>query len=141
MRFLNDSGFIILIHLWKRVACLMEILGNLIPPDWEVLLKSSSHVGSVRSWLTHDVVEAFIWSFPSRSLNTQEGCESERNWKSKHHSVSHILDNWSHKWEAKSPSYKRVCHELSRKFLELPVIKLLHSKHLIVSEIVIIDVS
>ena len=74
-------------------------------------------------------------------MYSQESCETQGKWKSKHETSSWALDNATTKWVTEHPAGKRVHHELAGQFLELPVIEFLHFKDLIVSKIVIINIS
>ena len=105
-----------------------------------MLLNSSSYVRTMRSWLTYKIVEGLVWPLPSWCLYTQESGKGKSWGKSKHHSMSNILDNWSHQWEGKKPSSKSMCYKLSRKLLHLPTVKSLHLYDLVICEIVIIKI-
>ena len=65
MRSLDGSALVILVHLWKGVAVLVEVGRNYAPPDWEMLLEGSTEIRTVWSWLSHDIMEGTVWSFPS----------------------------------------------------------------------------
>ena len=136
-----DLGWlIILVHFWKRVAVGVKVGRYWAPPNWEMLSETFTDVWSVRGWLTNKLMESFAWSFPCRCLHSQESCEGNGHWKSQKPTVSCTFNDWSHKWEAKHPSCHSVSHKLTREFLKLPVVKLLHSKDFIIGEIIIIKI-
>ena len=64
MSSLDGSALIILVHLWKGVTVIIEVGRNVGPPDWEMLLKGSTEIRAVWSWLSNDIMEGRVWSFP-----------------------------------------------------------------------------
>ena len=110
---LDRDALVILVHLGKRIAIKMEVGRDFIPPDWEMLFHRFTKVRSMWSWLTHEVVESLVWSFPRRSLHTEEGGNGQSNWESEEPAMSGTLDNWAHKWEAECPSDHCVRYKLS----------------------------
>ena len=95
----------------------------------------------MRSWLTDELVESLVWSLPVRSLHTEEGCEGDSYGESQHPAVGCALDDGAHKREARQPTDAEVGDKLSGELLELPAVELLHLDDLVVSEVIIVNIS
>ena len=75
---MDVCAFDVLVHLWQRVAVAVQVGGDGVPPNLEVLFQRSAEVGATRSWWTHAVVKAFAWPLPGGSLHTQERGNGQR---------------------------------------------------------------
>ena len=109
---LNMDSLIVFVHLWKVVAVVVQVCAYRVPPDWEVLFQSSSKVSAVRSWLGHQFVKGSIASFPRGSLDSEEGCERESEWKSQEPAMSRTSNHRAHQHHRTSPPNSSVHHEL-----------------------------
>ena len=66
----GHSGLtIVLVHLWEGVAILVELARGLLPPHGEVLLQGATQVGSMGSWLGHNLVERLAGALPVLTLH------------------------------------------------------------------------
>ena len=95
----------------------------------------------MRSWLTDELVESLVWSLPVRSLHTEEGCKGDSYGESQHPAVGCALYDRTHEREAGQPADAEVGDELSGELLELPAVELLHLDDLVVSEVIIVNIS
>ena len=68
----HRSLTIVKVHLGERVAILVQLGRGCMPPDGEVLLEGSAHVGAVRGWLRYDLVESLVGALPVSSLDAKE---------------------------------------------------------------------
>ena len=74
-------------------------------------------------------------------MHTKECCKGDSYRKSQHPAVGCALYNGAHEREASQPADAEVGHELSGELLELPAVKLLHLDNLVVSEVIIVNIS
>ena len=71
---------IILMHFGQVDAVLVQLGAGLLPPDGEVFAERAAQVGTVGSWLRHDLAERLAWALPVGTLylNEHGECESSR---------------------------------------------------------------
>ena len=110
---LNGGAFVILIHLWQRVAVAVQVGGDGVPPNWEVFFQRSAEVGAMWSWLTHEVVKHFAWPLPGGSLHTQERSNGQSWRQSEHPAMSSTSHDRSHERIAERPANNRMRNELT----------------------------
>lgn len=118
----------------------MQVGGDLVPPNGEVLSNHVSQVRAVRRWLGHQVLEDLAWSLPGSGLHTKIGADAEGHGQSHGEVKRRTPKMVAHHHIGGTPSKGRVDHELARELLQLPGIKLLHSQDFVVRQIVIINV-
>ena len=92
------------------------------------------------SWLTDKLMEGGAWSFPGSGLHSKEGGDGKRDRKTLCPANRWPSDEWSHEQIGQAPCSNRMSHELSRELLQLPMIQLFHPEHLVVRQVVIIDI-
>ena len=129
---------IVLVHLWKRVAIVVELTGGLLPPDGEVLLEGAADVGAVGGRLRHDLVERLARSLPVLTLHSKEGCESDGSREAKDPVLDLGAQDRSHQGVGQGPTSGHVDGRLRAELLELVAVELLHLDDLPFRKVVIL---
>ena len=140
VRLLDHGLLVVLVHLRQGVAGLVQVSGDVGPPNGEMLPDHIPQVRSVGRRLSHQILEDLARSLPSGRLNAEERGQRQANRQSHGHVDRWSADLWAHDEVRGTPSNRGVRHELPRELLQLPGIELLHSQDFIVGQVVIIDV-
>ena len=113
-------------HFRQVDAVLVQLGAGLLPPDGEVFAERAAQVGTVGSWLRHDLAERLAWALPVGTLHLDEHgeCESSREAQDKVLCLS--TKDRSHKWVGQAPSNTKSDSALASKLLQLLCVKLLH---------------
>ena len=138
---LDRRRLIVLVHLRQIVALLVQVGGHRSPPDGEMLLHRAAEIRTMRRRLCHEFVEGLVRSLPGGCLHAEEGGERERERHSHVPADGRALDDWTSQKEGQAPADHRVSNKLAGEFLQLPVVEGLHLEHLVVSQIVVVDIS
>ena len=94
----------------------------------------------MRSWLTDKLMEGSAWPLPGSGLHPKEGADGKGDRKTLCPANRWTSDKWSHEQISEAPCCRRMDDPLSRELLQLPMIQLFHPEHLVVRQVVIIDI-